>query len=85
MSADGLELSATAQERADAKESIETKFDGSDMSVAFNPQFLLDGLSAIGGDEALLETVDPLKPATLRSTGDQSGEFLYLLMPVRIS
>jgi len=85
MSAEGLELSATAQERADAKEAIEAKFEGTDMSVAFNPQFLLDGLAAIGGEEALLETVDPLKPATLRSTGDQSGEFLYLLMPVRIS
>ena len=85
MSGDGLELSATAQERADAKESIEAKFEGTDMSVAFNPQFLLDGLAAIGGDEALLETVDPLKPATLRSNSGEAGEFLYLLMPVRIS
>ena len=70
---------------ADAKESIEAKFEGTDMSVAFNPQFLLDGLAAIGGDEALLETVDPLKPATLRSNSGEAGEFLYLLMPVRIS
>ena len=85
MSSEGLELSATAQERADAKESIEAKFEGTDMSVAFNPQFLLDGLAAIGGDEALLETVDPLKPATLRSNSGEAGEFLYLLMPVRIS
>jgi DNA polymerase-3 subunit beta len=85
MSSEGLELSASAQERADAKESIEAKFEGTDMSVAFNPQFLLDGLAAIGGEEALLETVDPLKPATLRSTSETGGDFLYLLMPVRIS
>ena len=43
MSASGLDLSATAQERADAKEAIEAKFEGTDMSVAFNPQFLLPG------------------------------------------
>jgi DNA polymerase-3 subunit beta len=85
MSSEGLELSASAQERADAKESIDAKFEGTDMSVAFNPQFLLDGLAAIGGEEALLETVDPLKPATLRSTSETGGDFLYLLMPVRIS
>lgn len=83
MSASGLELSATAQERADAAEAIDAKFEGSDLTVAFNPQFLLDGLAAIEGEEAVLETIDPLKPATLRGTDHQ--EFLYLLMPVRIS
>jgi DNA polymerase-3 subunit beta len=83
MNASGLELSATAQERADAAEAIDAKFEGSDLTVAFNPQFLLDGLLAINGEEAVLETMDPLKPATLR--GSEHPEFLYLLMPVRIS
>ncbi len=31
----------------------------------------------------MLETMDPLKPATLK--GSDQPEFLYLLMPVRIS
>jgi hypothetical protein len=31
----------------------------------------------------VLETVDPLKPATLRSI--DGGDFMYLLMPVRTS
>ena len=76
-------MSATAQERADAIESIDAKFEGTDLTVAFNPQFLLDGLNAIEGDEAVLESMDPLKPATLR--GADHPEFMYLLMPVRIS
>lgn len=83
MSASGLELSATAQERADAVEALDAKFEGSDLTVAFNPQFLLDGLLAIEGEEAVIESMDPLKPATLR--GGEHPEFLYLLMPVRIS
>ena len=83
MTPSGLELSATAQERADAVEAIDAKFEGTDVTVAFNPQFLLDGLSAIEGEEAVLETMDPLKPATLK--GSDQPEFLYLLMPVRIS
>ncbi|MEP6624191.1 MAG: DNA polymerase III subunit beta [Acidimicrobiia bacterium] len=83
MSASGLELSATAQERADAAEAIDAKFEGTDLTVAFNPQFLLDGLLAINGEEAVLESMDPLKPATLRSA--EHPEFMYLLMPVRIS
>jgi DNA polymerase-3 subunit beta len=83
MTSSGLELSATAQERADAVEAIDAKFEGTDVTVAFNPQFLLDGLNAIEGEEAVLETMDPLKPATLK--GSDQPEFLYLLMPVRIS
>ncbi len=47
--ADGLELSATAQERADAAEAIDAKFEGTDVTVAFNPQFLLDGLTVDRG------------------------------------
>jgi DNA polymerase III sliding clamp (beta) subunit (PCNA family) len=35
------------------------------------------------GDEVLIETVDSLKPALVR--GPEHGNFLYLLMPVRVS
>ena len=35
--------------------------------VAFNPKFLLDGIDAVDTDEVVLETIDPLKPATLHA------------------
>ena len=38
------------------------------MTVAFNPDYLIDGVEAIAGDEILLETLDALKPATIRPT-----------------
>ena len=53
------------------------------MTVAFNPEYLLDGVEAVDSDRWSLETLDALKPAVLRST--ESTEFLYLLMPVRVS
>ena len=43
----------------------------------------LEGVEAISGDEVQLETLDALKPATIRPT--EGGEYLYLLMPVRVS
>ncbi len=82
MAADRLELSAIAQEVGEAHEVMEAKYEGSDLTVAFNPEFLLDGIHALAGDEVVLETIDPLKPATLRAGDDP--DFLYLLMPVRI-
>lgn len=83
MSEGGLELSAIAQDVGEAHESLEAKYEGTDLTVAFNSQFLLDGLDAAASDEVVLESIDPLKPAVLRSPG--STDFLYLLMPVRIS
>ena len=53
------------------------------MTVAFNSQFLLEGIDAAAGSEVVIESVDPLKPAVLKGT--DSADFLYLLMPVRIS
>ena len=83
MNNDGLELSAIAQDVGEAHESVEAKFDGGELIVAFNAQFLLDGIEAAGSSELVLETVDPLKPAVLRNP--ESTDFLYLLMPVRIA
>jgi DNA polymerase-3 subunit beta len=83
MSATGLELSMSSQDVGNAQETIDAKFEGGELTVAFNPVFLRDGVDAIDGSEVALETIDPLKPATLRAA--EGGDFLYLLMPVRTS
>lgn len=83
MRSDGLELAMTAQDIGSSHGAIEAKYEGSELVVAFNPQFLLEGVDAVEGEEIALETVDNLKPATLRSA--EGGDFLYLLMPVRTS
>ncbi|HEY7134847.1 MAG TPA: DNA polymerase III subunit beta [Acidimicrobiia bacterium] len=83
MSTAGVELSAVAQEVGEAREMVEAKYEGGDLTAAFNAQFLLDGIDSVTSSEVVVETVDALKPATLRAT--DGGDFLYLLMPVRIS
>ena len=83
MSADGLELVAITQDVGQGRETVDAEYSGSDLTVAFNPEYLLDGLEVSPGDEVRLETVDSLKPAVLRSVGND--HFLYLLMPVRVS
>ncbi len=83
MTNDELELSAIAQDVGEAHESLEAKYEGSELTVAFNSQFLLDGIEATATPDVVIESIDPLKPAVLRATDDT--DFLYLLMPVRIS
>ncbi len=83
MSAEGLELIAITQDVGQAHESLEATFEGEPLTVAFNPEYLVDGIEVAPGDEITLETVDALKPALVR--GDGEADFLYLLMPVRVS
>ena len=83
MSASGLELSATTQDVGEAREQLDVGYEGEDLTVAFNPEYLLDGAEAAPGEEIVLHTVDALKPAVIRTP--DSEQFLYLLMPVRIN
>ncbi|HEV3131611.1 MAG TPA: DNA polymerase III subunit beta [Acidimicrobiales bacterium] len=79
----GVELTVVSQEVGDASETVDADFDGTELTIAFNPTYLIDGVEAVTGDEVLLETVDATKPATVRAAEETS--FRYLLMPVRVS
>ena len=83
MKGDSLELLAVTQDVGQAHEELDARFDGTELTVAFNPEFLIQGAEVTAGDEITLETIDALKPALLKSP--DSPEFLYLLMPVRVS
>ena len=83
MRSDGLELVAITQDVGQAHEELDAKYEGTELTVAFNPEYLLDGVDVTSGDEVVISTLDALKPAVIRST--DGGEFLYLLMPVRVS
>jgi DNA polymerase-3 subunit beta len=83
LGAESIELSAITQDVGQAREDVEAKYEGSEMVVAFNPEFLIDGVEACPGDEVRIETLDALKPATVRPS--EGVDYLYLLMPVRVS
>jgi DNA polymerase-3 subunit beta len=87
-SADGLVVEAGGTEEARASEAAEASFDGADpMTVAFNPQYLLDGLTALNAPTAVFSFVEAGKPAVLAPGGDD-GEILpgyrYLIQPIRV-
>ena len=83
MSSENLEVVAITHDVGKANESMDAQYEGEDLTVAFNPGYLIDGIEVTTGDEVTLQTADAVKPALLRSVGNES--FLYLLMPVRVS
>ena len=82
ISADGLQLTAITQDVGNAIEELDASAVGTDLTVAFNPDYLAAGVEAISSDQITLSTVDSLKPAVVRGVG--SDDYLYLLMPVRV-
>jgi DNA polymerase-3 subunit beta len=78
-----LEVSAHTPDVGEGQEVIDAEYQGEPLVIAFNPQFLHDGASAIQSEKIVVEVSDGLKPAILRGEGDE--DFTYLLMPVRLS
>lgn len=81
--AGGVDLTVLTPESGRAEESVEGDFQGDDLTVAFNPNYLLDGVEAVHADTLVLEVNDPGKPALVRGEGED--EYRYLLMPVKVS
>jgi DNA polymerase-3 subunit beta len=79
----GVDLMVLTPESGRAEESVEGDFQGDDLTVAFNPSYLLDGVEAVRADTIVIEVNDPGKPALVRGEGED--EYRYLLMPVKVS
>lgn len=79
---DTLQLTAITQDLGTASEELDATYEGSEMTVAFNPDYLAAGVDAVETEEVALSTMDPMKPAVIRGVG--RDDYLYLLMPVRV-
>jgi DNA polymerase-3 subunit beta len=86
-SAGQLTLEAGTGDEAQADEVIEAGFDGDDLTIAFNPNYLLDGLTAMDSDTTRIAFTEPGKPALLtgKPGPDGSPDYRYLLMPFRLN
>jgi DNA polymerase-3 subunit beta len=81
-----VELRAGAGDEAQATESLECEIDGDAIEIAFNPQYLLDGLGALDDATTRLSFTTATRPAVLTGAGAESpSTYRYLLMPVRLS
>lgn len=76
-------ITAVSQDIGSAEEALSCTVEGESTQIAFNHQYLLEGLMSVSSDQVFLETQSPLKPGIFKSAGDD--KFLYLVMPVRIA
>jgi DNA polymerase III subunit beta len=83
-------LSAQTPDVGEASESLPVNYQGEELEIGFNPQFLQDGLESVESDELQLKLITALRPGLIEAAGNASaessaGSFLYLIMPVRLN
>lgn len=80
----GVEVAVSRQDVGGETEHLSGEYTGNDeeVTIAFNPRYLQDGVTAISGDSVRIRVVDGFKPSVIDSGPDD--DFLYLLMPVRV-
>ena len=77
-----VEVRTQSHDAGDVEDNVDADYNGDELTIAFNPSFLIDGIEAIPGDEVILEMSDSVRPAMVHGVEDQ--RFRYLLMPVRV-
>jgi DNA polymerase-3 subunit beta len=75
-----LEVSSVATDVGEAKETLPLKYSGKDISISFNPDYLIDPLRHVGSDEVSFEMSDELSPGVVKC----DRPFIYVLMPMRV-
>ena len=77
-----VEIRTQSQDAGGVEDNVDADYVGEDLTIAFNPNFLIDGIEAVMGDEVVLEMSDSVRPAMVHGVDDL--RFRYLLMPVRV-
>ncbi len=75
-----LVVSKESAELGSAREELDVAYAGEAMTVAFNPEFWLDVLKALGVAEVTIELSGPERPAVLRQPG-----LTYVVLPMKVA
>lgn len=76
-----LIINANTPDIGESRESINIPYEGKEIEVAFNPNFIIDVLRVLEDTEILLEVTDGANPGIIRT----GPEFLYVIMPVKLT
>ena len=66
-------------EFGEVREEVEAIYDADNLSIAFNPHYLLDALRVMKTEQVDLELSGADKPGVIRQDG-----FLYMVLPMQV-
>lgn len=78
---DKMVLSKSTPYIGEVREELPVDYKGKDISIGFNPDYLIDGLKVIDQETVALELADAEKPGVVR-IGD---DYVYVVLPMQIT
>lgn len=78
-----LIISASAEDVGENIADLEGHIEGEEAKIAFNSRYLLDVISAVGGDQICLRTSGPSRAGVFSPTGSEN--YIHLVMPMFIN
>ncbi|MGH8221622.1 MAG: DNA polymerase III subunit beta [Woeseiaceae bacterium] len=75
-------LQAHNPEQEEAEEELEVQYEGEDLEIGFNVNYLLDALGAIDSEQVSLSVVDSNSSCLLREPAQEDCK--YVVMPMRL-
>ncbi len=79
---DHLTLAAQSAELGSTRIELPAEIKGGPLKMAFNVNFLREGVEAIDGEELKLEAKDPLAPIKL--SAPEQKDYFHIIMPIRM-
>lgn len=82
MSENTLKVSSHNPDQEHARDEMSVQYDGADIEIGFNVNYLLEALRACDSEEIDLGLLDPNTSCTFHAVGD--SKTIYLIMPMRL-
>ena len=78
-----LRITARAPELGTMSETLDAQIEGAPMQIGFNVTFFMDGVKSVNSESVIIEFSDD--EGQTRMLKDEGKDFLYMLMPIRLS
>jgi len=80
-----VKIFSSSVETGESEESVASEYQGPDLEIGFNAQYLLDFLQCIPQDHVAFELKDQKSAGELKPSGDGiADQYRYVVMPMRI-
>ena len=79
-----MRLFSSNPEIGEARDKVDVDYDGENLEIGFNSQYILDFLTTVRSDRVRCEMKDENSAVLLRPEEDGAIKYLYVLMPMKI-
>ncbi len=79
-----LKMAASGSEAGESEETVPIDYSGSNVTVGFNSQYVLEFLNVADTDEVSIQFGNDESAGQLQLVGDEGCDYRYVVMPMRI-